>query len=131
MQTDDKVTSQEDGQGPSPESHLDTSLWRHALIPWKPGGREYTYLVAPGVECQAGFWAMVLMPNGKPNVFQVASMQPHEPTTFQCKPIANCWSDKDYQEMVQAAHPDKPTISMHPDYPQWLTEVADMFVEGR
>lgn len=126
-------TSAENSSKPelSSPSHTDVETWRHALIPWKEGGKPYTYLVPPGVEIGAGWWAMVVKPNGTPSVFQVSEIQPHSPTTFALKPIANCWTDEQWQEMVQAAHPEKPTISMHADFAEWVVQAADMFVEGR
>lgn len=115
----------------SSPSPIDVNSWRHALVPWKEGGREYTYLVPPGIECEAGYWVMIEKPNGTPSVFQVKEILPHEPTTFKCKPICQSYPDEQWQEMVQASHPERPALSMHPDYPQWVVEAADMFVEGR
>lgn len=133
MQSQNQNENSTAPSGPPAQSSqpLTSDSWRHALIPWKEGGKPYTYMLPPGIECAPGYWAMVVKPNGTPSVFQITSIEDHTPTTFQLKPIANCWSDEQWQEMVQAAHPEKPAISMHEDFPQWTTEVADMFVEGR
>lgn len=116
---------------------LDVNSWRHAMIPWKEGGRLYTYLIPPGIEVTPGDTAMVEGPKGQPMTFTVQEVLPHEPTTFRCKPICNVWDAQTWTQMKIAAGaplnlPEgKPEISMHEDYPKWKAEAEEMFVEGR
>jgi len=120
-----------------PHPELVSDEWRHAMIPWKEGGRLYTYLLPPGVEAQPGWMAMVEGPKGQPFCFPIASIEPHTPTQFQCKPICNVYHPDDWHLMCEAAGAAqgvptaKPEISMNEDYPKWKAEAADMYVEGR
>lgn len=134
MSTEPPTNSEMEQQTPSvPE--LDPGEWRHALIPWKDGGKAYTYLVPPGVPCVPGDWALIERPNGSLMFYQVQDVVAHEPTTFQLKPIANVWSNDEHQRMVQAVSAQgegaKITILPQDDYERWKAEAADMFVEGR
>lgn len=113
---------------------LDPSEWRHALVPWKEGGKPYTYLIPPGMGMEPGDWCLVERPNGSFAMYQVAGVEPHEPTMFQLKPLAAAWSAATHAEMIRKSEDaGEPPIKIdpHPDYPRWKAEAADMFVEGR
>lgn len=105
---------------------LDSTQWRHAMIPWKEGGRLYTYLIPPGAEPSVGDMALVEGPKGNWLIFPIAEITPHEPTQFQCKPIANYCTPEQYEELRLAEAKLQPAD----EYPEWKVQAADLFVEG-
>lgn len=107
------------------------NVWRHAMVPWKEGGRAYTYLLPPDLPAEIGDTAMVEGPKGNAFCFPIVDIVPHTPTTFQCKPVCNVFSAELWAEMKQAEQTEKPTVSMDERYPEWKAEAANMFVEGR
>lgn len=110
---------------------MSENVWRQAMIPWKEGGRTYTYLLPPDLPAEVGDTAMVEGPKGNAFCFKIVEIKEHTPTTFQCKPVCNVFSAEVWAEMCQAEQTEKPTVSMDERYPEWVTEAASMFVEGR